>query len=82
MRRTRRRNLPPNPKILTELEELPEDFKKTLIGEKFLIFDSKDKNNDRDGRVLVFSMRKNLEFLSQLNEELEYLKLIGYNINL
>lgn len=66
MRRQRRQNLPPNPKSLAELSDLPERFQKTLIGEKFLIYDSRDsEDDDNDSRVLVFATRKNLELLSK-----------------
>lgn len=64
VRTARRRNLPPNPKTLAELDELPERFAKTLTGERFLIFDTRDKG-ERDGRVIVFSTRRNLELLKE-----------------
>lgn len=59
MRRQRRRDLPPNPKTLQELPELPERYKNTLIGETFLLFDS----GEGEDRVLVFATRRNIELL-------------------
>lgn len=78
MRRERRKDLPPNPRSLSELGELPELYQKTLQGEKFLIFDSRvaeDEDDDEDDeeverdedsvapRALVFGTRQNLEVL-------------------
>lgn len=40
IRRVRRQHLPPNPTSLLELGELPEEFKNTLTGDRFLIYDS------------------------------------------
>lgn len=59
VRRVRRAALPPNPRRIEELGELPERFRNTLQGEKFLIFDNAHENN----RVLVFATRRNLEIL-------------------
>ena len=39
VRRTRRLNLPPNPKSLAELEELPQCYQQMLQGERFLLYD-------------------------------------------
>ena len=65
MRRRRQRNLPPNPKSLLDLGELPDMYQRTLLDEKFLIFDS--LGNEQLGRVLVFSTRENLQQLAQIN---------------
>lgn len=65
LRRKRRRELPPNPKSLAELDVLPDNYKKTLLGDNFLIYDSKEENDDMEGRVIVFSTRRNLELLVQ-----------------
>lgn len=80
MRRERRKNLPPNPKKLSDLGELPDQYQRTLQGERFLIWDSgHDDESDEDdyeeeeeqqeqvgaNRVLVFSTRRNLELLCQ-----------------
>lgn len=62
IRVARRKNLPTNPKKLTDLHDLPERFQKTLTGEKFLIFDTRDEGEEV-GRVLVFATRRNLELL-------------------
>lgn len=66
IRRIRKKNLPPNPRALSELGELPDLYKRTLTNENFLIYDSKFKGEDQvSGRVLVFGTRRNLELLSQ-----------------
>lgn len=64
MRTIRRRNLPPNPRSIDELQEVPESFRNTLTGDRFLIWDSND-SGAIEGRVLVFSTRRNVELLSQ-----------------
>lgn len=65
MRRVRRRELPPNPTSLSDLNEIPERYTKTLAGESFLLYDSKsDEDYQGKGRVIVFSTRRNLEILS------------------
>ena len=68
MRRARRKNLPPNPRSLREMATVPGRFKKTLLGERFLIYDSRaedaqdseddsfsddDDNEDEDGQGRV-----------------------------
>ena len=46
--------------------EVSVEFQKTLIGEKFLIFDSRDENDVNDeSRVVVFTTKRNLEHLSR-----------------
>lgn len=68
MRRVRRRELPPNPKSLSDLEEIPERYTKTLGGESFLLYDSaSDTDHEGEGRILVFSTRRNMEILAQSN---------------
>lgn len=65
IRGTRRKNLPDNPTSLLELGELPVDFKKTTTGDQFLIYDSKNDDDDElDGRIIVFATRRNLELLA------------------
>lgn len=61
LRRIRRRNLPPNPTSIMELGEIPDIFQRTVTGDRFLIHDSE---NNLDGRVLVFSTKRNLELLA------------------
>ena len=72
MRRVRRRNLPPNPRTLDELRELPAAYQRTLQGERFLLFDSRaddggeeddDETVDARDRVIIFATRKNIEIL-------------------
>ncbi|XP_043473262.1 uncharacterized protein LOC122505604 [Leptopilina heterotoma] len=65
MRRRRQANLPPNPTTLEQLQEIPDRYRKTIVGETFLIYDSIESSEDRDSRVLVFSTRRNLELLFQ-----------------
>jgi len=47
------------------LGTLPDQYQKTLTGEKFLIYDSLDDNSVSEGRVVVFSTRRNLELLAK-----------------
>lgn len=74
MRRERRRRLPTNPRSLQELGELPREFQRTFLDERFLIYDSRDENVEEEeedeaedteqrDRVLVFSTRRNIELL-------------------
>jgi len=44
----RRRNLPPNPRTLSELEGLPRRFRRALLGVRFFFHDSRDKVDDVD----------------------------------
>ena len=60
VRRTRRKNLPPNPQTLSELEDVPDIYKKTLVGEQFLLYDSRsngltqsDSSPDEDEEKIV-----------------------------
>ena len=66
IRTAKRRILPPNPKTLGDVAELPAKFKSTLTGDKFLIYDSKVDGGElpNNARVLVFATRRNLEMLS------------------
>ena len=63
IRRRGRKNLPPNPRNINELGEVPELYQRTLLDEKFLIYDS--IGNENLERELVFSIRRNLEELSE-----------------
>lgn len=79
VRRTRRRHLPANPTSLSALRELPDRFKKTLLGENFLLYDSgadqaideseqdedSHEETDKRNRVIVFGTRRNVELLCQ-----------------
>lgn len=61
IRRVRKKTFPANPKSLEDLDDLPDRYKRTFVGENFLINDT----NDVNGRVLVFSTRRNMEFLAR-----------------
>ncbi|KAE9531217.1 hypothetical protein AGLY_010423 [Aphis glycines] len=61
----KKKNLPPNPKTLSDLGTLPDQYQKTLTGEKFLIYDSLDDDSVSEDRVVVFSTRRNLELLAK-----------------
>lgn len=61
LRRQRQLNLPPNPRNLADLRELPPMYTVTSSNERFLLYDS----NDAESRVLVFATRKNLELLAE-----------------
>lgn len=73
MRRARRKNLPPNPRRLTDFVSLPRRYRETLLGETFLLHDSgppeadsevESGDEDEDvARVLVFATRRNIELL-------------------
>lgn len=63
IRRERRKNLPPNQQSLDELQDIPDQYRKTLQGERFLLMDNWNTADDDEGRVLVFATRKNIEML-------------------
>lgn len=67
MRRERRRYLPPNPKSLEDLEGIPDRFKRTLMGDNFMIYDSREVLEEEEGgsRVIVFATRRNIELLAK-----------------
>ena len=67
IRRVRRKDLPPNPKSLQDLEEIPERFQKTTgeAPEQFLLFDSKYDGEEDEGRVILFGTKQNLEILAR-----------------
>ena len=78
VRRVRRKHLPTNPRRVTELGPIPEEYQRTLGNERFLLFDSKpegadSEDEDADGenvdhassRVLVFATRRNIEILCE-----------------
>ena len=73
IRRVKRINLPPNPKSILELGVVPEEYQKTLSGDKFLFYDSSHDelalNIDLDAgqRVLAFGTRRNIEILATSN---------------
>ena len=51
---------------MADLEEVAAQYKTTLGGQQFLLYDSAaDENFDAEGRVLVFATRKNLEELAR-----------------
>lgn len=62
MRRLKQKDLPTNPQTLEDLDQIPDRYTKTLLDEKFLIYDS-GKNPKR--RILVFATKFNLEKLSK-----------------
>lgn len=64
IRVVRRKNLPPNPKSLEELREVPEEYSNTITGDAFLLYDSAQDGKLR-GRVLVFATRRNIELLAE-----------------
>lgn len=61
VRRVRTKNLPPNPRSMTDLQDLPAEYKRTLQDEPFLLHDN--RGTPGEGRVLVFATRKNIEVL-------------------
>lgn len=61
IRVAKRRVLPSNPTSLRDITDLPEKFKNTLTGDRFLIHDSRVGS----GRIIVFSTRRNLQLLKE-----------------
>ena len=61
------------PQTLADLRELPQEFKLTTKGERFLLYDSyedgelndDDEDPEDDPRILIFSTRENLKNLGQ-----------------
>lgn len=68
IRRERRKDLPPEPVRLEDLAEIPERFRKTQLGDKFLLYDSyedDDVDDGDDGRVIVFATQRNIQLLQR-----------------
>ena len=67
IQRERQKNLLPNPKTIQDLQKLPEKFRKTLVGDIFLIYDSyEDEDYDLNyGRILIFSTQHYVSNRSQ-----------------
>lgn len=63
--RERSKNTPPNPKSLIDLDEIPEQYRRTFSNDNFLLCDSKAHGEVPTGRVLVFCTRRNLEILRE-----------------
>ena len=63
--RTRLRNLPPNPQTIDNLEGIPTDFRSTLRGENFLLYDSYEDEDyaNEFGRIVIFATTENLRNL-------------------
>ena len=72
MNRARARSLPQNPKSLDELDVLPDEYRRTVGGMPFLVYDSYDDDqvpeDDEDegnqDRILVFSTNDSLKHLA------------------
>ena len=68
--RARQAHLPTNPQTLADLRELPQEFKLTTKGERFLLYDSyedgelndDDEDPEDDPRILIFATRKARSF--------------------
>ena len=53
-----------NPTCIEDLKELPDKFRKTQVGDNFLLYDSyEDKGYDLYDRIIVFATRENLKTL-------------------
>lgn len=59
--RARLRDMPPNPFRLSDLEDLPEQYRLTLGGATFLLYDSFDEEDDE--RIIVFTTTENIKEL-------------------
>lgn len=40
MRRARSKHAPPNPRKLSKMRDIPDEYKRTVLGERFLLFDN------------------------------------------
>ena len=67
--RKRLQDLPPNPLRIEDLHEKPEQYRHTLAGSTFLLYDSYDDDEEEEkeeeeeeecGRILVFSTLENI----------------------
>ena len=64
------KSLPSNPRRIQDLEEIPAEFRLTLCGDNFLLYDSHDSYEDDDWegeRVIVFGTNENLKYLFRSN---------------
>lgn len=64
--RVRQANLPPNPKTLEELGDIPDEYQQTSGGDRFLLWDSADDEDDDDlggDRIIIFATAANLKLL-------------------
>jgi hypothetical protein len=65
----RQQHFPRNPKNITEIGDIPAEFKKTLDGRDFLCYDSHDGSDDEgapdDRRILVFATKDSLKKLAR-----------------
>lgn len=65
IQRERLKNMPSNPRVIEDLQKVPDKFQLTKTGEKFLVYDSfcDDDCGAGCGRILVFATRENLRLL-------------------
>jgi len=81
--RARRKNLPPNPRTLEDTDEIPAVYRLTLVGEQFLLYDSKvdgagrpdaddddDDDSEEEGEALAQQPRRLFVFGTRKNIEL------------
>ncbi|KAE8740306.1 hypothetical protein FOCC_FOCC014180 [Frankliniella occidentalis] len=61
VRRVKRRDLPPEPKELEELEEIPRKFRTTLKGDRWLLH----YDPEEDQRVIIFTTNQHLKLLAR-----------------
>ncbi|XP_053946208.1 uncharacterized protein LOC128855375 [Anastrepha ludens] len=62
--RERLKDFPSNPRTLRELQDIPGFYQNSLNGDKFLIYDSYENDEDSEfGRILVFATPENLRQL-------------------
>ena len=53
IRRERLRNMPSNPTTIEGLNEIPDQYRKTLVGDNFLLYDSYEDEVYEDWRLLM-----------------------------
>lgn len=63
--RTRLKNLPSNPQTMDDLQRIPTDFRSTLSGDNFLLYDTyEDEDYENEfGRIIIFATNENLRNL-------------------
>lgn len=67
IQRERLKEMPANPRTIQELQEIPEKFQVTSVGDAFLLYDTfnDDNYNLQCGRIVIFSSSENLRALNK-----------------
>ena len=68
MSRTRLRKMPATPQNLQDLEEIPNEYKQSLSGDNFFLYDSYENDEVEEfGRILIFATKENIRQLFRCN---------------